>query len=107
MKNAPTFEMINHTRRKKRPQTEGESRYHKGWLPIADTRWKVETLDKDGNFVTLGTITVLGKTVGKEMDDHQSIKGYEPYDIAEHEASMKFPKANPIIVSRIWGKEDE
>ena len=39
MKNAPTFEMKNHTRRKKRPQTEGESRYHKGWLPIPDTTW--------------------------------------------------------------------
>lgn len=80
-----------------------ESRYHKGWIPIKDTVWKVETL-KDGEFVTLGEITVKGSLVSAEMDAHQSIKGYEPYDIAQHVANEKFPNANPIIVSQVYHK---
>ena len=80
-----------------------EARYYKGWIPIPDTVWKVETVIND-KFVKVGTVTIKGSLVGAEMDAHQSIKGYEPYDIAEKVAHRKYPKANPIIVSEIYPK---
>jgi hypothetical protein len=40
----------------------------------------------------LGEIRVSGKKVGREMDVHRSIKGYEPKDIAHSMASRKFPR---------------
>jgi len=98
---------------KKHQQTEGEAKYHKGWLPIPDTRWKVETIENN-EFVCLGEIFVSGKLVAKEMDAHRSIKGYEPQDIAEQVAHKKFakrlkikgkPLMKPVIVSRIWDDE--
>jgi len=90
-------------------QSESKGRYHRGWLPIPDTRWKVETLE-NGKFVTLGEIFVSGKLIAKEMDDHRSIKGYEPYDIAKSIAREKFADrlkvkgrhlTKPIILTRI------
>jgi len=81
-------------------------KFHKGWLPIPDTEWKVETISKDGmSFVYIGIVKVSGKRVKKEMEDHQSIKGYEPCDIAKRMAHKKFPHINPIIVSQIWENE--
>ena len=78
--------------------THGKGRWTEGWLPIPDTRWKVETIVK-GRFVTLGTITVKGSLIHKEMNDHLSIKGYEPFDIAHREARKKWPNANPIVIT--------
>jgi len=79
------------------------NKYHKGTIPIPDSKWKVYTIAKDGiSFKYLGEIFVSGKTVSKEMDARKSIKGYEPYDIAKQIAHKKFPKANPIEVERIW-----
>jgi hypothetical protein len=75
--------------------------YKTGWLPIPDTRWKVETI-VNGRFKTLGIITVKGSVVGAEMDAHKTIKGYEPCDIAHKIAGQKFPNANPIMISKVW-----
>ena len=84
-------------------QSESKIKYRKGWIPIPDTKWKVEAIDKDGmSFTYIGTITVSGKRVSKEMNDHQSIKGYEPYDIAQRVAYEKYPHINPIVLSQIW-----
>lgn len=91
-------------------QSEANAKYHKGWLPISDTRWKVETVE-NGEFVTLGEILVSGKLVAEEMDAHRSIKGYEPHSIAMNEASKKFAKRlkikgknllRPVILSQIF-----
>lgn len=78
-----------------------ESKFTKGIIPISDTRWKVFTVRND-EIVEIGEVFVSGKRVSKEMDEHQSIKGYEPYDIAERLASRKYPKANPLIIEMIY-----
>lgn len=84
-------------------QSESKAKYYKGWIPILDTKWKVETISKDGmSFVYVGKITVSGKRVSEEMNAHRSIKGYEPYDIAQKIAHEKYPHINPLIVSQIW-----
>lgn len=80
----------------------GESRYHKGTIPIPDTCWLVETTTKKGlKFRKVGIVKVSGKLVAEEMNAHMSIKGYEPMDIAEKVAHKKFPRTNPIILTEI------
>ena len=85
--------------------TQGEikPRFHKGRAgSIKSTRWKVFTLSKDGmSFVEIGRIFVAGKKVARAMDEHQYIKGYCPWDIAEKMAQRKYPKVNPVIVEEI------
>lgn len=80
-----------------------ESKFTKGTIPISDTRWKVFTV-RNNEIVEIGEVFVSGKRVSKEMNDHQSIKGYEPYDIAERLTSKKFPKANPLIIEMIYAE---
>lgn len=84
-------------------QGETRSRYRKGWIPLPDTVWKVERISKDGmSFIYVGKIVVSGKRVSQEMNAHRSIKGYEPYDIAQKIAHEKYPHINPLVVSQIW-----
>jgi hypothetical protein len=93
----------------KNKQTEGSSKYYKGTISMLDTKWKVETIEDD-KIIILGEITVLGKLVAKEMDEHKSIKGYEPHSIAIGEVYKKFARRlkvkgkhlmKPVIVSLI------
>lgn len=88
-------------------QSENTSRFYKGTKPIPSTRWKVFTTAKNGvGFVEIGTVFVAGKRVSREMDEHLSIKGYMPHDIARKIAHRKYPKANPIIVEQIYEDEE-
>lgn len=75
-------------------------RYHKGWKPIPNTKWLVETI-RDNQFVRIGEIEVSGKEVSEAMDKHLSIKGYVPYNIALKKAREKYSEANPIIITEI------
>jgi hypothetical protein len=77
-----------------------KARYWKGWKPIPSSRWRVETI-ANGRIVYLGEITVRGSRVAREMDEHHSIHGHEPKDVAEIVAHERFPNANPIIVDVI------
>lgn len=88
-------------------QSESESRFHKGTKPIPSTRWKVFTTAKDRiGFVEVGWVFVAGKRVAREMDEHKSIHGYMPVDIARKIAHRKYPKVNPIIVEQIYEDEE-
>jgi len=79
------------------------SKYRKGCIPIPNTRWKVFTISRSGlSFREIGKVFVSGKRVAKEMDEHESIKGYEPYNIAQKIAGKKYPKVNPVIVEQIY-----
>ena len=78
------------------PKTVSRSKYHKGWLPIGDSRWRVETVD-NGKFVVLGEVFVKGTVVSREMDSHGGVKGYEPKDIAERLAVKKWPYKSLIL----------
>jgi len=78
------------------PKTAGRSKYHKGWLPIEDSRWRVETVG-NGKFVVLGDVSVKGVAVSREMNSHGAIKGYEPKDIAEKLAAKKWPHKTLIL----------
>ena len=76
-------------------------RYWKGTKPISDTCWLVETMKGRTGFRKLGRIRVSGKLVGREMDAHRSIKGYEPVNIAREMAHQKFPNIDTLIVTQI------
>jgi len=80
------------------------SRYFEGTIPIKDSRWKVWTISED-KFVEVGEVYVSGKVVLQEMRSHQSIKGYEPHDIAMKIAYQKF-KVNPVMVEQIYGGDE-
>lgn len=89
-------------------QSEANAKYRKGNIPIPNTYWKVFTLSKDSlSFVEVGKVSVSGKRVSKEMNRHQSIKGYEPHDIAHEIACKKYPRTNPIIIERIYEDNKE
>jgi hypothetical protein len=75
------------------PQTKN-SKYHKGWIPIPDTTWIVEVVDSGA---VLGQVIVSGELVGEEMDKHESIKGFEPCDIALKLAHKQFPNKHVAV----------
>jgi len=79
-----------------------EPRYSKGNKKIPDTKWRIETIRNKIDFIILGEVFVSGKEVSKAMDEHRSIKGYMPYNIAKKKAEKKYPQANPILVIQIW-----
>lgn len=72
-------------------------RYDSGWRRIPNTVWLVETI-KNNKFVRVGIVFVEGQEVSREMDNHKSIKGYMPYDLALKKA---LSKANPPIIHEI------
>lgn len=77
--------------------TNVKSRYYPGTPGnVPDTTWNVYTTRKN-RFVKVGHFKVKGSTVEAEMDAHQSIKGYMPYDVAKKIAAERF-KCNPLIV---------
>jgi len=74
-----------------------EPKWTKGWITPPDTTWIVETT-KDNDFVYVGEVFVSGAEVSKQMNEHHSIKGYMPYNLAKRKAHKKYPEANPIII---------
>lgn len=64
--------------------------YHRGWIPIPTTYWRVETV-RHGRFVTIGYIMVRGSRVAAEMDRARSIVHHEPSDIAQRMAYTRWP----------------
>ena len=85
-----------------------DATYVKGTKRIPDTCFKVLTVKND-KFVKLGEITVKGSYVAKMMDEHMSIKGYEPSDLARKLAYEKFKEEledgdyiRPLIVVQVF-----
>ena len=79
----------------------GEStHYHSGDAPLCDITYLVETVETGGGLITLGTITVIGEEVGREMDYYKSIVGHTHADIAKRKAS-KVWNGVPLILTVI------
>ena len=62
--------------------------YHRGWIPIPTTYWRVEDLSTQR---TIGYIMLPGATVSREMDRARSIVHHEPYDIVHRIARSRWP----------------